>query len=65
MIAITSVAVVRGMAILAAAVLRHVRTDSGPEGQPEPGPGGTIAGGRVLGPAAPAPEESCAQEESP
>jgi hypothetical protein len=34
MTAITSVAVVRGMAILAAAVLRHVRTDSGPEGQP-------------------------------
>ena len=61
--AITSAAIVLGMAILAAVLLRHLRTGSGPEGQPEPG--GAIVGRKVLGSAAPAPEESCAQEESP
>ena len=61
--AITSAAIVLGMAILAAVLLR--RTGSGPEGQPEPKPGGAIVGCKVLGSAAPAPEESCAQEESP
>src|SRR5215207_659093 len=61
--AITSAVIVVGVAILAAVVLRHLRTGSGPEGQPEPG--GAIVGRKVLGSAAPAPEESCAQEESP
>ena len=59
--AITSAAIVLGVAILAAAVLRDVHTDSGPEGQPEPG--GAIAGGKVLGPSARG--ELCDQEENP
>jgi MFS transporter, DHA2 family, multidrug resistance protein len=62
--AITSAAIVLGMAVLTAVLLRNVSASSGPEGQPEPELGGAIAGGKVLGPAAPAPEESCAQEES-
>jgi DHA2 family multidrug resistance protein-like MFS transporter len=62
--AITSVAIVLGMAFLTAILLRHVRPLSEPEGQPEPEPGGTIAGGEVLGPA-PALEESCVQKENP
>jgi DHA2 family multidrug resistance protein-like MFS transporter len=63
--AIMSAAIVLVMAILAAVVLRHVRTGSEPEGQPEPGPDGAIAGGKILDPGASALEESCAQEESP
>jgi MFS transporter, DHA2 family, multidrug resistance protein len=63
--AITSVTIVLGMAILTAVLLRHVRPGSEPERQPEPEPGVTIAGGKVLGPAAPALEESCAQKENP
>ena len=59
--AITSAAIVVGVAILAAVVLRDVQTDSGPEGQPEPS--GAIAGGKVPGPSAPG--EWCDQEESP
>ena len=59
--AITSAAIVVGVAILAAVVLRDVRKGSGPEGQPEPG--GAIAGGKVPGPSAPG--EWCDQEESP
>ena len=60
--AITSAAIVLGMAILTAVLLRHVRPGS--EGQPEAEPGGALAGGKVLGPA-PALEESCAQKENP
>jgi len=56
-----SAAIVLGIAILTAVLLRHVSAGSGAEGQPEPG--GRIAGAKVLGPVA--PEESCAQEESP
>ena len=59
--AITSAAIVVGVAILAAVVLRDVRKGSGPEGQPEPG--GAIAGGKVLGPSTPG--EWCDQEECP
>jgi DHA2 family multidrug resistance protein-like MFS transporter len=59
--AITSAAIVVGVAILAAVVLRDVRKGSGPEGQPEPS--GAIAGGKVLGPSAPG--EWCDQEECP
>jgi DHA2 family multidrug resistance protein-like MFS transporter len=59
--AITSAAIVVGVAILAAVVLRDVRKGSGPEGQPEPG--GAIAGGKVPGPSTPG--EWCDQEESP
>jgi MFS transporter, DHA2 family, multidrug resistance protein len=59
--AITSAAIVLGVAILAAAVLRDVHTDSGPEGQPEPG--GAIAGSKVLGPSARG--ELCDHEENP
>jgi DHA2 family multidrug resistance protein-like MFS transporter len=59
--AITSAAIVLGMAILTAVLLRHVRPGS--EGQPEAEPGGALAGGKVLGPA-PALEESCAQKEN-
>jgi MFS transporter, DHA2 family, multidrug resistance protein len=59
--AITSAAIVLGVAILTVAVLRDVQTDSGLEGQPEPG--GAIAGGKVLGPSARG--ELCDQEESP
>jgi MFS transporter, DHA2 family, multidrug resistance protein len=62
--AITSVAIVLVMAILTAILLRHVRPGFEPEGQPEPEPGGAIAGGEVLGPA-PALEESCAHKENP
>src|SRR5829696_6566352 len=60
--AITSAAIVLGMAILTAVLLRHVRPGS--EGQLEAEPGGALAGGKVLGPA-PALEESCAQKENP
>jgi hypothetical protein len=63
--AITSAAIVLGMAVLTAVLLRKVSASSGPEGQPEAELGGAIAGGKVLGPPAPAPEESCAHEESP
>jgi MFS transporter, DHA2 family, multidrug resistance protein len=63
--AITSATIVLGMAILTAVLLKHIRPGSEPECQPEPEPGGAIAGGKVLGPAAPALEESCAQEENP
>jgi MFS transporter, DHA2 family, multidrug resistance protein len=63
--AIMSATIVLGMAILTAVLLRHVRPGSEPERQPEPEPGVTIAGGKVLGPAAPALEESCAQKENP
>jgi DHA2 family multidrug resistance protein-like MFS transporter len=59
--AITSAAIVVGVAILAAVVLRDVRKGSGPEGQPEPG--GAIAGGKVPGPSTPG--EWCDQEEIP
>jgi MFS transporter, DHA2 family, multidrug resistance protein len=59
--AITSAAIVLGVAILAAAVLRDVHTDSGPERQLEPG--GAIAGGKVLGPSARG--ELCDHEENP
>src|ERR671911_135295 len=59
--AVMSAAIVLGMAILTAVLLRHVRPGSEPEAQPEPEPGGALAGGKVLGPAAPALEESCAQ----
>jgi MFS transporter, DHA2 family, multidrug resistance protein len=59
--AITSAAIVVGVAILAAVVLRDVRKGSGPEGQPEPG--GAIAGGKVPGPSTPG--EWCDQEETP
>jgi MFS transporter, DHA2 family, multidrug resistance protein len=59
--AITSAAIVVGVAILAAVVLRDVRKGSGPEGQPEPG--GAIAGGKVPGPCTPG--EWCDQEEIP
>jgi MFS transporter, DHA2 family, multidrug resistance protein len=59
--AITSAAIVVGVAILAAVVLRDVRKGSGPEGQPEPG--GAIAGGKVAGPSTPG--EWCDQEETP
>jgi DHA2 family multidrug resistance protein-like MFS transporter len=62
--AITSAAIVLGMALLTAVLLRRVSASSGPEGQPEPELEGAIAGGKVLGPAAPAPEESSTQEES-
>jgi DHA2 family multidrug resistance protein-like MFS transporter len=62
--AIASAAIVLGMAILTAILLRHVRAGSEPEGQPEPEPGGAIAGGEGLGPA-PALEESCAHKENP
>jgi MFS transporter, DHA2 family, multidrug resistance protein len=62
--AIASAAIVLGMAILTAVLLRHVRPGSKPEGQLEPEPGGAIAGGKVLGPA-PALEESCVQKENP
>jgi DHA2 family multidrug resistance protein-like MFS transporter len=64
--AITSAAIVVGVAILAAVVLRDVRKGSGPEGQPEPGgafAGGAIAGGKVPGPSTPG--EWCDQEEIP
>jgi hypothetical protein len=40
-----------------------VSASSEVQGQSEPELEGAIAGGKVLGPAAPAPEESCAQEE--
>jgi MFS transporter, DHA2 family, multidrug resistance protein len=63
--AVMSAAIVLGMAILTAVLLRHVRPGSEPEGQLEPEPGGALAGGKVLGPAAPALEESCAQKENP
>jgi hypothetical protein len=53
------------MAILTAVLLRHVRPRSEPDGQPEPEPGGAIAAGKVLGPAAPVLEESCVQKENP
>ena len=59
--AITSAAIVLGVAILAAAVLRDVHTDSGPKGQPEPI--GAIAGSKVLGPSARG--ELCDHEENP
>jgi MFS transporter, DHA2 family, multidrug resistance protein len=59
--AITSAAIVVGVAILAAVVLRDMRKGSGPEGQPEPG--GAIAGGKVPGPSTPG--EWCDQEEIP
>jgi DHA2 family multidrug resistance protein-like MFS transporter len=59
--AITSAAIVVGVAILAAVVLRDVRKGSGPEGQPEPG--GAIAGGKVPGPSTPG--EWCDQVEIP
>jgi DHA2 family multidrug resistance protein-like MFS transporter len=59
--AITSAAIVVGVAILAAVVLRDVRKGSGPEGQPEPG--GAIAGGKVPGPSTPG--EWCDQEVIP
>ncbi|HEX5964234.1 MAG TPA: MFS transporter [Gemmatimonadales bacterium] len=59
--AITSAAIVVGVAIITAVVLRDVRKGSGPEGQPEPG--GAIAGCKVPGPSAPG--EWCDQEESP
>src|SRR5215216_4630582 len=61
----TSAAIVLGIAILTAVLLRHVSAGSGAEGQPELEPGGGIAGGKGLGPTASVPEESCAQEESP
>jgi MFS transporter, DHA2 family, multidrug resistance protein len=61
--AITSAAIVLGMAILTAVLLRRVSASSEVQGQSEPELEGAIAGGKVLGPAAPAPEESCAQEE--
>jgi MFS transporter, DHA2 family, multidrug resistance protein len=48
--AITSAAIVLGVAILTVAVLGDVQKDSGPEEQPEAG--GAIAGGKVLGPSA-------------
>jgi hypothetical protein len=63
--AITSAAIVVGMAILATVLLRDVRAGSELEGQPEPD--GAIAGRadhKVLSPAAPVLEESCAREES-
>jgi DHA2 family multidrug resistance protein-like MFS transporter len=59
--AITSAAIVVGVAIITAVVLRDVRKGSGPEGQPEPG--GAIAGCKVPSPSAPG--EWCDQEESP
>jgi DHA2 family multidrug resistance protein-like MFS transporter len=59
--AITSAAIVLGVAILTVAVLGDVQTDSGPEEQPEAG--GAIAGGKVLGPSARG--ELCDEEESP
>jgi MFS transporter, DHA2 family, multidrug resistance protein len=59
--AITSAAIVLGMAILTVAVLGDVQKDSGPEEQPEAG--GAIAGGKVLGPSARG--ELCDEEESP
>jgi len=61
----TSAAIVLGIAILTAVLLRHVSAGSGAEGQPELEPGGGIAGGKGLGPTASVPEESCTQEESP
>src|SRR5215208_3372157 len=61
----TSAAIVLGIAILTAVLLRHVSAGSGAEGQPELEPGGGIAGGKGLGPTASGPEESCTQEESP
>src|SRR5215213_4905152 len=61
----TSAAIVLGITILTAVLLRHVSAGSGAEGQPELEPGGGIAGGKGLGPTASVPEESCAQEESP
>ena len=63
--AITSAAIVLGMTILTAVLLRRVSASSEVQGQSEPELGGAIAGGKVLGPAAPVPEESCAQEENP
>jgi MFS transporter, DHA2 family, multidrug resistance protein len=63
--AITSATIVLGMAILAAVVLRNVSPGSRPGAQLEPMAGGVIASGKGLGPTAPVPEESCAQEESP
>jgi MFS transporter, DHA2 family, multidrug resistance protein len=65
MSAITSATIVLGMAILTAVLLKHIRPGSEPERQPEPEPAGAIAGGKVLGPAAPALEESCAKKENP
>jgi DHA2 family multidrug resistance protein-like MFS transporter len=59
--AITSAAIVLGVAILTVAVLRDVQKDSGPEGQPEAG--GAIAGGKVLSHSARG--ELCDEEESP
>ena len=59
--AITSAAIVLGVAILTVAVLGDVQTDSGSEEQPEAG--GAIAGGKVPGPSARG--ELCDEEESP
>jgi MFS transporter, DHA2 family, multidrug resistance protein len=63
--AITSAAIVLGLAVLTAILLRNVSASSGPEGQPEPELGGAIVGSKVLTPPAPAPQGSCAEEESP
>ena len=62
--AVISATIILGMAILAAVVLRNVNPGSEPGAQPEP-KAGVIPSGKGLGPSAPGPEQSCAQEECP
>jgi DHA2 family multidrug resistance protein-like MFS transporter len=67
--AITSATLTLGVAILAVALLRHVRTGSEREGQPSPEPKATIPGSSPIGagldPATPAPESRAPGIEEP